>query len=161
MGGQKARWEADSLTGNTAAIQAAGNRVFVKAAMPSTLKGHEMFTRSLKAVPIATLLTIATAGASFAAQWAWVERDAVVRLNHKSSSPGVNSVDGGDKVRVIAAWGSWYKIKIPGTDGWVRASVLDFDPEYWDYPDHPGHPHIGGSGCVGGDNASFCLGSFH
>lgn len=120
-----------------------------------------MFARSLKAISFATIATLATAGASFAAQWAWVDQDAVVRLNHKSISPVVNEVEEGEKVRVIASWGNWYKIKIPGDDGWVRASVLDFDPEYWDYPDHPAPPHVGGSVCVGGNNASFCLGGFN
>lgn len=120
-----------------------------------------MFAHSLKAVSLAALATLATAGASFAAQYAWVSHDAVVRLNHKSNSLPVNQVDEGDKVRVIASWGNWYKIKIPGTDGWVRANVLDFDPEYWSYPDYPHHPHLGGSVCVGGNNASFCLGGFN
>jgi hypothetical protein len=120
-----------------------------------------MFTRSLKVASIAAIVTIATASASFAAQWAWVEHDALVRLNHKTSSPPVNSVDEGDKVRVIASWGNWYKIQIPGNDGWVRANALDFDPEYWDYPSHPVHPHVGGSVCLGGNNASFCLGGFN
>lgn len=117
-----------------------------------------MFTRALKVSAAAAVVVLATAGASMAAQWAWADQDSKVRYNHNTSSPTVNWIEEGQKVRVIASWGSWYKIKIPGDDGWVKKSVLDFHPSY-DDDYNPGHPHVGGSFCVGGDNASFCLGT--
>lgn len=114
-----------------------------------------MFTRALKVSAAAAVVVLATAGASMAAQWAWADQDSKVRYNHNTSSPTVNWIEEGQKVRVIASWGSWYKIKIPGDDGWVKKSVLDFHPSY----DDDYNPHVGGSFCVGGDNASFCLGT--
>ncbi len=119
-----------------------------------------MFARMLKIAAVASVATLATAGASFAATWAWVDHDATVRANHTSMSPGINYVEEGDKVRVIASWGNWYKIKIPGPDGWVKANVLDFDPPgHWTHPGfYDGDGGFGGSFCVNGSNASFCLG---
>jgi len=116
-----------------------------------------MFAKTLKIAALATAVIVATAGASMASQYAWVDHDSNVYLKHKTSSPIVNYVEAGDKVKIISAWGNWVKIKIPGDDGWVKASKLDFYPDWhdvgYDYP-----YGYGGSFCVDGSNASFCLG---
>jgi uncharacterized protein YraI len=117
-----------------------------------------MFAHALKIAAVATAVTLATAGASMAAQYAWADQNAKVRAYHSLGSPTVGWVHDGQKVKVLGSWGSWYKIKIPGDTGWVKANVLDFDPG-WDDGWHPAHPHVGGSFCVNGSNASFCLGS--
>ncbi|MBK8086207.1 MAG: SH3 domain-containing protein [Devosia sp.] len=112
-----------------------------------------MLARTLKTTALAAAVVIATAGASMAATWAWVDQDSKVRANHHLASPTVNWVEDGQKVQVIAKWNNWYKLKIPGPDGWVRRTVLDFDPPY-----KPGKPGFGSSFCLNGDNAQFCLG---
>ena len=61
-----------------------------------------------------------------AASWAYVDHDAWVRQFHMNGAPIVNSVDEGDYVKVTASWGNWFKVQIPGQDGWVKASALDF-----------------------------------
>ena len=117
-----------------------------------------MISRVIKTAALTAAVLVATAGASFAAQYAWVDHDANVYFKHKTNSTIVNYVEEGDQVKVIASWGSWVKIKIPGTDGWVKASKLDYAP-HWDDVDYPYHGGYGGSFCVGGDHASFCLGT--
>ncbi|MDB5538312.1 MAG: hypothetical protein JWQ89_39 [Devosia sp.] len=114
-----------------------------------------MFARTLKTAALATLVVAATAGASFAAQYAWVDNDAKVKQFHKQASPTVNWVSEGDKVKIIGSWGNWYKLQIPGQDGWVKANVLDFTPGPGPFPGY-GYGY-GGSFCINGDNASFCL----
>lgn len=110
-----------------------------------------MFANTLKTAALATLVVIATAGASMAATWAYVDHDAKVKKNHALVSPTVNHVWEGQKVKVIAEWNNWYKIQIPGKDGWVKAGALDF------YPDYGYGYGNGGSFCINGQNASFCL----
>ncbi len=110
-----------------------------------------MFNRSIKTVLIAAAVVVATASASMAAQWAWVDHNAKVKNNHFNVSPTVNQVWAGQKVQVIGSWGNWYKIKVPGPDGWVKANALDFAPGPF-----PG-PFNGGSFCINGQNAQFCI----
>lgn len=119
-----------------------------------------MLTRSLTLAAIATTLVLATAGTSMAAAWAWADQDAPVRKFHQSGSVVINGVDEGQKVKVIGQWNNWYKLQLPGPDGWVRASVLDFD-YYDDGPVYPVKPGFGfGSNlCVEGQNAQFCIGT--
>ena len=118
-----------------------------------------MISRTIKTAALAAAVLVATAGASFASQYAWVDQDANVYFKHKTSSTIVNYVEEGQKVKILASWNNWYYIKVPGDDGWVKASKLDFHP-HWDDADYdyPGYP-VGGSLCVGGDHASFCLGT--
>ncbi len=122
-----------------------------------------MFITSLKTAALATAIVLATAGASMAATWAYVDQDANVRKNHSNGSQPINTVYEGDKVKVIGQWNNWYRLQIPGPDGWVKASVLDFDyyddgPSYPVYPSKPGFG-FGSSFCVDGKNAQFCLGT--
>jgi uncharacterized protein YraI len=106
-----------------------------------------------KTAAAALAIVAATAGAASAAQFAWADQDANVRLNHKNIAPVVNWIEEGQKVQVIGNWNNWYKIKIPGQDGWVKAGVLDFSPFPGPFPG----PHTGGSFCVEGKGASFCI----
>lgn len=119
-----------------------------------------MFAHALKIAAVATAVTLATAGASMAAQYAWADQNSKVRAYHSNGSPTVGWVHDGQKVKVLGSWGNWYKIKIPGPDGWVKANVLDFDPPgHWTHPGfYDGDGGFGGSFCVNGSNASFCLG---
>lgn len=118
-----------------------------------------MLARTIKTVALATAVVAATAGASMAATWAWVDYDAKVKQNHSNASATVNWVEEGQKVKVIGQWNNWYKIQIPGPDGWVRANVLDFDDwggGGWVDSWGPGYG-AGGSFCVNGKNAQFCM----
>jgi uncharacterized protein YgiM (DUF1202 family) len=115
--------------------------------------------RTLKTVAIATAVVLATAGASMAATWAYVDNDAKVRKFHENNSQTVNWVEEGQKVRVVGQWKNWYKLQIPGPDGWVKANVIDFDYYDDDYPTYPVKPGFGSSFCVDGKNAQFCLGT--
>ena len=118
-------------------------------------------TRTIKSIAIAAVVVFASAGASMAATYAYVDNDANVRKNPSNGSVVVNYVDEGDEVKVLAKSGSWYKIQIPGPDGWVRGNVLDFD--YYDdgpgFPVYPGNPGFGTSFCVDGKKAQFCMGT--
>lgn len=117
-----------------------------------------MFTRTLKTIAIAAAVLATTASASMAATWAWVDYDAKVR-KHAGAGAVVNWVEEGQKVKVIDKKAKWYKIKIPGNDGWVHADVLDWKkPGPFPFPGDYGYGY-GGSFCVNGTNASFCLSS--
>lgn len=114
--------------------------------------------RTIASITLATAVVIATAGASMAATYAYVDKDANVRKNPSNGSSVINYVDEGDEVKVLAKSGSWYKIQIPGPDGWVRGNVLDFD--YYDDDDYyPVKPGFGTSFCVDGKKADFCFGT--
>jgi hypothetical protein len=116
-----------------------------------------MFANTLKTVALATALVVATAGASMAATYAWVDQDANVRKNHLNTAPVINQVWEGQKVKVVDQWNNWYKIQIPGKDGWVKKQVLDFSPGPFPGP-FPGYGYgYGGQFCVNGNNASFCI----
>jgi len=80
----------------------------------------------IKTGAIAAAILLATTAASFASAWATVDHDTAVRMFHSNGSPTVNWVAEDDHVKVIDHFGSWYKIKIPGQDGWVKANALDF-----------------------------------
>ena len=103
-----------------------------------------------KSAALALTIIAASAGAASAATYAYADQDAKVRLHHNNGSKAVNWIQEGQKVKIIAEHGNWYKIQIPGKDGWVKANTLDFDNYYGDY-------NPGGSFCVGDYNAQFCL----
>ncbi|KQU97459.1 SH3 domain-containing protein [Devosia sp. Root105] len=113
-----------------------------------------MSFRALKTAALATLVVIATAGVSMAAQYAWVENNTKVKKFHQQASQNVNWVQAGQKVKIVGQWNNWYKLQIPGQDGWVKGNVLDFAQQY----PFPGYGYgYGGSFCINGQNASFCL----
>jgi hypothetical protein len=120
-----------------------------------------MFTKTLKTVAIATAVVLATAGASMASSWAWVDHDANVRKKAFAGSDIINYVHEGQKVKIVGQQGPWYKIQIPGKDGWVKKGVLEFGnpgPFPGPFPADYDYPYgYGGSFCVAGSNASFCL----
>jgi hypothetical protein len=115
-----------------------------------------MFGRTLKTVAVATAVVLATAGASLAASYAWVDHDTYLYEKHKSSSNQVGYAWEGQKVKVLNTWNNWVKIKANGDIGWVKENKLDWapfpvvDPYY-------GGGYGSGSFCAGGNNASFCL----
>jgi len=82
----------------------------------------------IKTGAIAAAIVLATASTSFAATWGMMTQDSVVRANHSNGSPVVNHVDDGDMVKITGSWGQWYKISIPGPDGWVRKNRVDLNP---------------------------------
>lgn len=115
-----------------------------------------MFARTLKTTAIAAVAVLATAGASFAAQYAWVDHDAKVKFKPKNNSQTVNWVQEGQQVKVIAHAGNWVKVKIPGDDGWVKAGALDYAP----FPNNKPWPHKGpGQVCFNGQYGYICLGN--
>lgn len=117
-----------------------------------------MFTRTLKTAALAAIVIVATAGASLAAQYAYVDHNAKVKKHHQNASMTVNQVWTGQKVKIIGGWGNWYKIQVPGPDGWVKASTLSFGPNWNNNPWPANYPYgNGGSFCVNGQNASFCI----
>ena len=113
-----------------------------------------MLTRTLKTAAIAAVAVLATAGASFAAQYAWVDYDAKVKFKPKHVSKTVNYVEEGQKVKILAHAGNWVKVQIPGKDGWVHTSVLDYQP-FPAYDDYYGDG--GTSVCIGGPYGSLCV----
>ena len=104
----------------------------------------------VKTTALAIALVAATAGAASAATYAYAEKNVKVHLFHKNSSPTVNWIAEGQKVKVIDSFGNWYKLQIPGKDGWVKANALDFGPN-WQNADYDT------SFCVGDVNAKFCI----
>ena len=109
---------------------------------------------TLKSAALAATLLVATAGGAFASQYAVLDHDVLVRAYHANGSAVINSADEGDYVKILAHWGNWYKIQIPGKDGWVKSHVLDFHP----FPGpFPGYGYGYGSLCIDGKDASFCL----
>jgi len=90
----------------------------------------------VKAGVVAAAMVVASVSVASAATYAVVNTDSFLRLNHSNTSPIVNDVEEGDVVKILGKWGSWYKVKVPGDDGWIRNYKLDFD--YEDNPDKPG-----------------------
>ena len=115
-----------------------------------------MFARTFKTVAIAAAVVVATASASFAAS-AWVDHDAKVKSKPSNKAQTVNWVEDGQKVQVVAYAGGWVKVKIPGQDGWIKESALDYgyanyDPHYYGYG-----KGYGASVCIGGPIGSLCV----
>ncbi len=104
----------------------------------------------LKTGALAATMILATASTSFAATWAMVEVDSVIRANHSNASAVVNSVDEGDVVQIIGSWGTWYKVSIPGPNGWIKKSKLDLD-----FVDDPSDPGV--QFCFHGPLGYFCV----
>jgi uncharacterized protein YgiM (DUF1202 family) len=116
-----------------------------------------MLTRTLKTAALATALVIATAGASMAAQYVWVDHDTWLYEHKSTGSDHVGYADEGEKVKLLQVSGSWAKINDDGDIGWVKKSKLDWAPTFVDYP-YDDYPYGGsGSFCAGGSSASFCF----
>lgn len=115
-----------------------------------------MFARAFKTAAIAALVVVGTASVSLAATWAYVDQPAKVRIKPSNGAQAVNQVWVGQKVKVIGNWNNWVKVQIPGKDGWVKAHVLDYGPVWPVKPNYPGYPS-GGSFCINGQNAQFCI----
>ena len=111
-------------------------------------------SKSIKTAALATIVVLATAGASMAAQYAWVDNNSKVKKFHQQASQTVNWVQSGQKVKVIGQWNNWYKIQIPGPDGWVKKQVLDFNYNPFPFPNGNG-----GQICFTGPNGYICIGN--
>lgn len=120
-----------------------------------------MFATTLKTVAIAAAVVIATAGSSMAATWAFADNDAKVWSKPSKGATNVNWIEEGQKVKIIDKFKSYYKLQIPGQDGWVHADNLYFKkgpgPAPFPFPSGDYGYGYGGSFCVNGTNASFCL----
>lgn len=126
-----------------------------------------MIVTTFKKIALAAAIVAVTATSSMAAQWAWMEKDAKVR-----KSPGaiavVNYVEEGQKVKIVDKHGAWVKLALPGKDGWVKKNIITTKP-YWhdaDWGNHgnwgPGYGgSVGGSFCINGEHAQFCLGAYN
>ena len=120
---------------------------------------------SLKLAALALTLVISTTGGAFASQYAVVNTDSDVLSQPIGTGLQVNWVEEDDQVKVIkcvgnpqSLVGAWCKIKIPGQDGWVRSSALNFSlvPQPQPFPQpQPVPPN--GQVCVAGPNGSFCV----
>lgn len=115
-------------------------------------------SRTIKTGVLAIVLVAATAGVSMAAQYAWVDQDAKVKFKPKNNSQTVNWVSEGQQVKIIGSWGNWYKLQIPGKDGWVKAGALDWNYNGWDDDDDYGNGN-GNHVCLNGQYGSLCIGN--
>jgi hypothetical protein len=118
---------------------------------------QEMLTRTLKTLAVATAVVVATAGASMAATYAWVDNDTWLYSSKNTSSAHVGYAHEGEKVKVLGFSGTWAKIKDDGDIGWVKKNKLDWAPDYGPYPGYGYGYGPGGSFCANGTNASFCF----
>jgi hypothetical protein len=117
-----------------------------------------MLNRTVKTFAIAAVALIGTASASFAAQYAWVGHDAKVKFKPKNSSQTVNWVEEGQKVKIIDYQGNWVKLMIPGKDGWVKQSALEYAPfPAWDDDYDYGYGGHSASICIAGPYGSLCV----
>ncbi|MHB1111353.1 MAG: SH3 domain-containing protein [Devosia sp.] len=83
---------------------------------------------------LSTLGFLLTSFAAMAAPNAAMNRDTNVRKTSNPSSEVVNFVEEDDEVQVLQCGTSRCKIKIPGPDGWVKKSYLDFFEEEEEEP---------------------------
>ena len=103
------------------------------------------------AAALVTAGLLSTSFAAMAAPNAAMDRDTNVR---RTSSPGsdiVNFVEEGEEVEVLQCGSSRCKIRIPGPDGWVRKSYLEFYEEV-EEPEEPAPVDLpyGPDTCKGG-----------
>jgi len=105
----------------------------------------------LKTGAIAAVIVLATASASLAATWGVVTQNSAVRANHSNAAAIVNSVSFGQPVQIVNSWGNWYKIKVPGPDGWVRKNRVSLNPA----PPPPSSPGV--QFCFNGPFGYLCV----
>jgi len=85
--------------------------------------------RPIQFASVAVLVAAGLVSTTFAAMAtpnAAMNRDSNVRATSSSSSEVVNFVEEDQEVQVLQCGSTRCKIKIPGPDGWVRKSYLDF-----------------------------------
>ena len=122
-------------------------------------------SKTLAASALVLALVLGSAGAASAA---WVAKDTVVKKNHFKFAPAVNHLSKGEEVMIVGEYGGWYKIKIPGPDGWVGKSAIGFEKpgkgwgkgkwgNGWGNNGGWGNGSGGGSFCINGEKAQFCI----
>src|SRR6185369_2759446 len=109
----------------------------------------------LKVGAIAATALMISAGAASAAPYlhGTIDYDTKVKANHSSMSPTLQWADEGTYVTILSAWGSWFYVKLPGPDGWVKKSAVDID--YGD--DYDSGPGV--KACFNGPLGYFCINS--
>ena len=67
-----------------------------------------------------------------------------VKASPSFVSPTINWASAGDDTVVLAKFGTWYKVKVAGPDGWVRTNAVSLNyypgPSYPPYPTYPTYP---------------------
>jgi SH3-like domain-containing protein len=116
--------------------------------------------KNLTTVALALTVTVVTAGSAFAFP-AWIDYDSNVKNKpHQHLSINVNYVHEGQKVHVIDSKFGWYKIQIPGKDGWVKKAVVT-KKKPWGGNGGWGNggwsENSGASFCINGKQAQFCI----
>jgi uncharacterized protein YraI len=133
-------------------------------------------TKTLAAGAVALGFVAASASGAFAYSIAWADQNASVKSAPHSYSPTVNWIHNGQKLTVLSCSANWCKVKIPGQDGYVKKTALNFgwngnggwnggwngngnwnggwnnNGGYWS--DHNVH----GQACVSGPHGYFCIG---
>ena len=103
----------------------------------------------------AIALTMSVTGA-FAATWGVVNYDTKVKKSWSSASTTLTYVDEGDEVQILDYTkknGGWFKIKVPGPDGWVKKSAIDV------YSDGPSDEEPSVNFCFTGPLGHVCVNS--
>ena len=109
---------------------------------------------------LATVLILATAGASLAAT-AWADGDVRVKEEPWRSSDTLGWLEDGQRVSTDGCRRGWCKIKLRGPDGYVREDDLEFRRAHRD-SDPDVEFCIGGGGPGGGGGFGFgslCIGN--
>jgi hypothetical protein len=86
-------------------------------------------TMTSKRIAIVVALGLLSTTAAIAAPNGVMNRDSNVRQTSSNSSPVVNFVEEDQDVQVLSCSANRCKIKIPGPDGWVRKSYIEFYDE--------------------------------
>ena len=103
------------------------------------------------AAALASVAVLASSTMALAAN-AIVTQDSYVYASRSTSSEKVNFVEEDDEVTVTKCQGSYCFLKIPGPDGWIKASALDWSYDDYDY-DYGSHV------CFNGQYGSLCIGN--
>ena len=111
-------------------------------------------SKTLKIAALALVVVTATAGASMAAV---MNQNSAIKANHFNFAPNVDWVSAGQHVSILNSWGQWYKVNPagPGPNGWVKKFKVSAGPGPGPFPGWGGG--FGGSFCVNGQNAQFCI----
>lgn len=107
----------------------------------------------------AAMLTATASGAfAFAPVSGTFNYDAPIKADHFFGAPTVNWANEGDDLTIISKFGNWYKVKVPGPDGWVKKSAVDLDyyPTPTPYPYVTPTPHPV-QACFWGPNGYLCI----